>query len=132
MTHTTGAKCLFDTDTQEIIHLPNIESKFFIGGKWFDCAETIAESFEFATCIVPVFCLSLEKIKKRSKARIISGQTTFEFFNVERINGDWVRNDIEAMENRTGYFAFLERNAEADNGVIIKKVRTIAKINDMR
>lgn len=91
--------------------------------------ETISQFLqsEYNTAFVPIFLSEIKPIKRRQKAIIISGITTYELFNVERIDNVWERNNFEGNNIKSGYLAELVKNKMSDNGFLIKSLRPLKR-----
>lgn len=97
---------------QTFQRIPDTTTAFFVGGKMFNYAETIADLV--GAGIVPVWCESTGDKGKRQFATLISGEEKHIYFNVEKIGNYWQRNAIEKLMPNKAYFVYFE----PDNTII--------------
>ena len=120
--HVDGGKCILDCSTFKYYQLPEIKRTVKSKGKEYDFYDYINEFINSKSTIgvVPVFCNWIKKVGKRIKVELLSELETYQFFNVERVNGSWSKNDIDKMEKFTGYFILIEKNKQAEKDFLIK------------
>jgi len=128
--HVDGGKCLLDTTTFEYYRLPDIKGKVLIDDKWFYFFDTVKEFLDsdIKKALIPIFCNSMKKAKKRIKVNILSGRDVFEFYSVEMINNTWAHNEVSLMQQNKAYFIFAEKHRDADNQFLVMKSKIISKI----
>lgn len=126
--HTDGGKCLLDTTTFEYYRIPDLTNKSKIGGKFYYTFDTIEDFLDSDAniAIIPVFCKTITKKKKRYFVSVISGNDVYDKYNVERINNEWVHNLIDMVPG-SAYFIFAEKNEHADSGFLINRSKKIER-----
>ena len=134
VTHKDGSKVFLDTETKEWFRFPKViahnfapKDSIIINNKYFTYFETIKEflNSDKKRSIVPVFVIEKKPDGMRMKTTILSGGKNGEFFNVERINGKWVRNETDELTENNAYYLSIEKNKQSDNQCIIKKSKKI-------
>jgi len=134
VTHKDGSKVFLDTETKEWFRFPKViahnfapKDSIIINNKYFTYFETIEEflNSDKKRSIIPVFVVEKKQKGKRTKTTILSGQKKGEFFNVERINGEWVRNETDELIENKAYYLSIEKNKQAENQCIINKSKKI-------
>lgn len=132
--HIDGGKVFLDTETFMYYRMPVIEQKkMFVNG---DKESPFYDSFyEFVnskdqSAVIPVFCGGFKHIKKRTQAELITFKDNLKFFNVEKINNKWIKNDIKSCLVNRGYLAFVNKNIDALNDLTIRKVGMIGRNSD--
>jgi hypothetical protein len=127
--HSDKGKCLLDTELSKYYILPEARNQFEINGKLFPFYDEFAvfiESDDYHA-IIPVFCGGFKRIKKRTQAELISRIGSRLFFNVERINNKWVKNDIENCIPNNAYFAYVVKDDGALNDILVSRIMKINK-----
>lgn len=129
LTHSTGSKCLFDTDTQTYSIIPDTRNKFFKDGKMFNKFDSISEFIQSDknSGIVPAYCSGTGIKGKRTWFTFLDRHNEIKFFNVERISDKWQRNECELCQENKAYFLYVVREDDALNGCLVKRVMEIIK-----
>jgi hypothetical protein len=134
--HTDGSTVLLDTSEGVYYRLSDVvahnlapDDSIIMNGRYFAYFSTVQVFLDSkkVKAIVPVYCMKKETKGKRFKIQILSGKKTGEFFNVERIGGGWVNNEIDNILPNKAFFLYLEKNKDADNECLIKGVKEIKK-----
>ena len=131
--HTDGYPVLLNTTEGVYYSLIGIvahnlaKDQIIINDRYFDFYETI-ELFlnsDKKKAIVPVFCIERKQKNKRFKVKLLSGLKSGEFYNVERINNRWEKNEIDNIQSHSAYLVFLEKNKQADNECLIIGIKKV-------
>lgn len=121
--HEIYGKVLFDTGTQKYTYLDYDSIRFFTyNGKSARFFDTILSMIDVNVelAVVPVVCSDAKQIKARTMINVIDiANNNYTFFNVERINEKWVKNNIANVVKSKCYFLMLLKNKDAMNDVIL-------------
>lgn len=139
--HESGKKCLFNTDNQTYQLIEPFDknaSRINFGGvlfNFFDTVEDFIQSSENSSVIL-FMCTKRETKKKRYIVHLLSGETTYLFYNYELSNGNWIKNEsdpkgwdksapkvgIEICHPNKPYLVYLVKEKDTINGLRIKSV----------
>lgn len=129
--HEIYGKVLLNTETQTYKHIEQNRGKIFTyNGKqcaFFDSMSEFIDS-DADIAVVPFVCLGTKTIKKRTMATLLDiNNAPCEYYNVELINGRWVRNEISKLFKSKCYFCILSKNKLAINDCILMSVLEITE-----
>lgn len=129
--HEIYGKVLLNTETQTYKHIEQNRNKIFTySGKqcaFFDSINEFIES-DIEIAVVPFVCLGTKAIKKRTMATLLDiNNDVCNYYNVELINGRWVRNNISNLFKSKCYFCILSKNNLAINDCILMSVLEITE-----
>ena len=123
VSHELYGKVLLNTETQTFKHIEqNSKQIFNYKGKncvFFDSISEFRES-DYNTAVIPFVCLGTKTIKRRTMSTILDiNNEPCDFYNVELINGRWVRNEISKLIKSKCYFCILTKNSVSINDCMI-------------
>jgi hypothetical protein len=124
LTHTDGKPCLYDSETGMVSRLPEQGGKKET--KYFRTITEFMES-ELEVGAIPVYCTKRENIKKRFAVTLLVGTHVLKFFNVERIDDRWTKNDIEDMQPNRAYWVKVCKCEESENLILILSSKNLVK-----
>jgi len=121
--HELYGKVLLDTKTQTYKHLEqNSKQIFNYNGKTCTFYDSINEFIESDSdiAVIPFVCLGTKAIKKRTMSTLLDiNNALSDFYNVERINDRWIKNEISKLIKNRCYFCILSKNNLALNDCIL-------------
>lgn len=129
--HELYGKVLLNTETQTFKHVEQNSKKIFnYKGKnciFFDSISDFKES-DYDIAVIPFVCLGVKAIKRRTMSTLLDiNNVPCDFYNVELINGKWVRNEISKLIKSKCYFCILSKNSLAINDCILLSILEITE-----
>lgn len=121
--HEVYGKVLLNTKTQTFKHVEQVSKQIFnYKGKQCEFFDSVSEFIESDSeiAVVPFVCLGVKAIKRRTMATLLDiNNAICDYYNVELINGRWVRNEISKLLKSKCYFCILSKNVLAINDCIL-------------
>ena len=141
LTHESGNKCIFDTETNQYCLMQDMAGKLAIGGSFFDYFGTLQGFMESdkKMAIIPCFCSKREVVKKRYKVTLITRTEVVCFWNIEKIPAEWISHEsntsnpsapktgIEICYPNSAYLIYFVKERDCINDVRVKSVKKIDK-----
>jgi hypothetical protein len=123
---------LLNIENQTFARIPETFNKFFKNGKMFDFFDTITEFILSGkpAAVIPFWALAFAEKGKRYNIRVLVEHDEYTFWNVERIGGEWVQNNILNVDAEKPYFGYFIRSPAALNECTLQSTFEIKKAGE--